>query len=315
MNKNIMLNINLVRIFQKHLALLFISSLFFYSSLMVASENNAKVEKPIRIVMSAAFVSDSGLDVYNDIFHYLGKKLGRKVEFVSGFSYATINTMLDTGMVDLGFICGLPYTMKKDIPRPTIDLLLAPVMKDPKYKDKPVYFSYIIVNKNSKFNNFKDLKNSRFVFTDEISNSGYNMPRAHLIDIGETSGFFSKVSRSGSHEESIRLVAMGKADVSAVDSLVYDYDILNNPKHVQQTKIIKVLGPAGIPPIVISTKTSLLLRKKIQNILIGMKDDLKGKSILDKALVDRFIIVDDSNYDGIRRMNKKSLDAGYKVIH
>lgn len=315
MNKNIMLNINLVRMFQKYLALLFISSLFFYSSLMVASENNAKVEKPIRIVMSAAFESNSGLDVYNDIFHYLGKKLGRKVEFISGFSYATINTMLDTGMVDVGFICGLPYTMKKDVPRPTIDLLLTPVMKDPKYKDKPIYYSCIIVNKNSKFNNFKDLKNSRFVYTDEISNSGYNMPRAHLIDIDETDGFFSKVSRTGSHEGSIRLVALGKADVSAVDSLVYDYDVLNKSKYVPQTKVIKVLGPAGIPPIVISTKTSLLLRKKIQNILIGMKDDMDGKNILDKALVDRFVIVNDSNYDGIRRMNKKALDTEYKVIH
>ena len=314
MNKNIMLNINLVRIIQKHLALLFFSSLLFYSSLLFAIENKARVENPIRIVMSAAFVSDTGLDVYNDIFHYLGKKLDRKVEFVSGFSYETINTMLDMGMVDVGFICGLPYTMKKDIPQPTVELLLAPVMKDAKYKDKPIYYSYIIVHKDSKLNNFRDVKGSHFVFTDELSNSGYNMPRAHLIDIGETSGFFSKVSRSGSHEESIRRVALGKADVSAVDSLVYDYDMLNNPEFVNQTKVIKILGPAGIPPVVVSTKTPLTLRKKIRDVLIGMKSDAKGKLILEKALVDRFIIVDDSSYDGIRRMKKKAHDAGYRVI-
>ena len=118
----------------------------------------------------------------------MGDKLNHKVAFIPGFSYATINSMLDSGMADIGFICGLPYVMEKDKPQPGIDLLLAPVMKDAKYKDKPIYYSYVIVHKDSKINNFSDLKGNRFVFNDEISNSGYSMPRAHLIDLGETKG-------------------------------------------------------------------------------------------------------------------------------
>lgn len=315
---NMYLKVKLVKVVIKNiLTLLFsMSLLFLYSSKISADTSAVSTEQePIRIVMSAAFVSDAGLDIYNDIFNYVGEKLNREIEFVSGFSYEAINTMLDTGMVDIGFICGLPYTMKKDTKKPVVELLLAPVMKDPKYKNKPIYYSFIIVHKDSQFHNFGDLKDSHFVFNDEISNSGYNMPRAHLIEIGETSGFFKKVSRSGSHEESIRLVALGKADVTAVDSLVYDYDVLNNPKYTQLTKILKILGPAGIPPIVVSSKMPLHLRNKIQDILIGMKNDQKGKSILNKALVDRFIKPVDSNYDSIREMYKKSKESHYKVIH
>jgi len=277
-------------------------------------ENNDQDRAAIRVVMSAAFVSDTGISVYDEILHYLGKKLQREVVFISGFSYATINSMLDSGMVDIGFICGLPYIMKKADPQPSVDLLLAPVMKDSRYKNKPIYYSYVIVHRDSKFDSFLDLKGSTFVFADEISNSGYNMPRAHLINLGETSGFFSKILRSGSHEESIRMVALGEADVSAVDSLVYDYDQLKKPIHVAQTKIIKTLGPAGIPPVVISTKVTATLRHKIRDILLGMKNDPAGKKILDKALVDRFTIVDDSNYDGIRKMLKQAQDSGYQVI-
>ena len=282
---------------------------------ITSSEQEGREHAEIRIVMSAAFVSESGVAVYDEIARYLGEKLNHKVAFISGFSYATINSMLDSGIADIGFICGLPYVMEKDQPQPGIDLLLAPVMKDPKYKDKPIYYSYVIVHKDSKIDNFSDLKGSRFAFNDEISNSGYNMPRAHLIDLGETAGFFGKVTRAGSHEESIRMVALGKADVSAVDSLVYDYDLVNNSEFVQQTKIIKTLGPAGIPPVVVSTKTSLTLRKQISGILIGMKDDPAGKAILEKVLVDRFTVVDDSNYDGIRKMKKQAQDMGYQVIH
>lgn len=301
-------------------ALLYISSLGFPPLLMahpdIASpEKNSQNHAPIRIVMSAAFVSESGVAIYEEIARYLGKRLDHEVDFVSGFSYATINTMLDSGMADIGFICGLPYVMERDEVQPGIDLLLAPVMKDPKYKDMPIYYSYVIAHKDSKIKNFSDLKGSTFTFNDEISNSGYNMPRAHLIDLGETAGFFSTIIRSGSHEESIRMVALGQADVSAVDSLVYDYDRINHPEYVRQTKIIETLGPAGIPPVVVSVKTPLPLRKKIQDILLGMKDDPVGKRCLEKALVDRFTIVDDSNYDNIRKMKKQAQDSGYWVIH
>jgi len=280
-----------------------------------ASEPKGRENAEIRIVMSAAFVSESGVSIYNDIAHYLEARLQHKVAFMSGFSYATINSMLESGMADIGFICGLPYVMKKDEPTPSIELLLAPVMKGAKYKDKPIYYSYVIVNKDSKINSFSDLKGRTFVFNDEISNSGYNMPRAYLIEQGETSGFFGDVIRAGSHEESIRMVALGKADVSAVDSLVYDYDMVNNPEFVKQTKIILTLGPAGIPPVVVSAKTPLPLRQKIKDILLGMKDDPTGKMILEKVLVDRFVVVDDSNYDSIRQMKKQALDTGYELIH
>ncbi|MDH5388216.1 MAG: phosphate/phosphite/phosphonate ABC transporter substrate-binding protein [Gammaproteobacteria bacterium] len=318
--------LNIVKIKKSYLLNIVAATLFYlFSSLtfpilsmahedMTSTEQEGSEHAEIRVVMSAAFVSESGVAIYDEIARYLAEKLNHKVAFVSGFSYSTINSMLDSGMADIGFICGLPYVMEKDQPQPSIDLLLAPVMKDPKYKDKPIYYSYVIVHKDSKINNFSDLKGLRFVFNDEISNSGYNMPRAQLIEMGETKGFFGSVVRAGSHEESIRMVASGKSDASAVDSLVYDYDLIKNPKYASQTKIIKTLGPAGIPPVVVSVKTPVSLRNKIKDILLGMKDDPVGKAILEKVLVDRFTVVDDSNYDGIRQMKKQAQDSSYMVI-
>ena len=300
-------------------SLLYIFTLFSFPSLLMAhddefTEQGGREHPEIRIVMSGAFVSESNVEVYDEIARYLGEKLEHKVVFVSGFSYATINSMLDSGMADIGFICGLPYIMKRDVPEPGIDLLLAPVVKAPQYKNKPIYYSYLIVHKDNKAEKFSDLRGSTFTYNDEISNSGYNMPRAHLIDQGETDSFFGKVIRSGSHEESIRMVALGKSDISAVDSLVYDYDKVKNPEYVQQTRILKVLGPAGIPPVVVSTRLSLPLRKKIHDIFLGMKNDPAGKLILEKALLDRFDNVDDSNYDGIRKMQKQAQDSEYMEI-
>ena len=45
-----------------------------------------------------------------------------------------------------------------------------------------------------------------------------------------------------------------------------------------------------------------------------MQNDEVGKKILDKALVESFVEVNDENYNSIRMMKKKSDDSGYKVI-
>ena len=286
------------------------------SSALHSSEQelSSHSSQDLYIAMTAAFVSESGTHVYEEITSYLGKKLNREVTFVTGLSYNTVNEMIDENIIDLAFVCGLPYTMKYDKPDPTVRLLAAPVMRAARYQDRPIYYSDVIVHKNSPFKHFKDLRGAVFVYNDEISNSGYNMPRAHLISLNETKGFFGKVLRSGSHEESIRMVAEGKAQASAVDSLVLDYDRLHNPKFVSQVRIIKSLGPAAIPPVVASTALPAKEYRQIQDILLGMSHDPEGREILDKVGVKRFDKVTDDFYDNIRAMRDLAEQAGFSQI-
>ncbi len=264
--------------------------------------------------MTAAFVSESGVTVYERICKYLSDRIGLEFVLVKGFSYSVVNGMLDSGAVDMGFVCGLPYVLKKELPSPTVRLVVAPVMKQSQYNNQPKYFSYVIAHIDSEFKSFGDLKGCNYVYNDEISNSGYNMPRARLVELGETHGFFGKVFRSGSHEESIRMVALGQADASSVDSLVLDYDIVKNPKFTQLVKVIEILGPAGIPPLVASIKMEPEHIEMVKKILLEMKDDQQGTAILDDAFIDRFEVVDDTNYDDIRWMKKLAESAEFLEI-
>ncbi len=182
------------------------------------------------------------------------------------------------------------------------------------YKNAPKYYSLVIVHKNSRYVRFTYLKGCTYVFNEKLSNYGYNMPRARMIELGVTKGFFGKILRSGSHEESIRMVATGVADASSVDSLVLDFDLAKHLGYAQQVRVIETLGPAGIPPVVVSTKLPAAVRKRIQDALIGMNDDPVGRRILDDALIARFEAVDDSNFDDIRHMKKMAEDTGFTEI-
>ena len=274
----------------------------------------APTTPPIRIAMSAAFASESGIPVFQRINDYLSEKSGIPCELITGLAYETINKMLADGAVDAAFICGLPYVTERDKPQPSVTLLVAPVMKAARYNNQPKYFSDLVVKKESPFQRLEDLRGKTYVYNEQLSNSGYNMPRFKLIEIGETNGFFGKVLRSGCHEESIRMVAEGEADASFVDSLVLDFDRTKGFGYASQVRVIESLGPASICPVVASAKMPEAQLRNLQNAFLGMHQDPQGRRILDEALVERFEKVDDRNYDDIRHMKKAAADRGFTII-
>jgi len=258
-------------------------------------------QKVYRVAMTAAFVSEAGTHIYQEISDYMGQRTHLPFEFVNGFSYQTVNDLLLDGHVDLGFICGLPYVMlREQRTPPAVRLLAGPVMKAPRYEGKPQYFSDIIVAKNSPFHSFSDLRGHVYVFNDELSNSGYNMPRYYMAKHGYTHGFFKRILRSGSHENSVRMVATGQADASAVDSMVLDYMFAKDSKYASKVRVIESIGPAPVVPLVISTKIDEKTYQRLQDVILNMDKTPEGKKILEEGLLLRFAKVTDADYDKIR---------------
>lgn len=279
-------------------------------------------EQTVRMVITAAFVSESGLPVYEDMAGYLAQKLRREVKVVSGISYEESDLLLRQGVIQVGFVCGLPYIHNSALGN--YKLLAIPVMglkKDdfadtPGYEDTPgKYFSYTIVHKDSPATSWQDLRGLSYAYNDQNSNSGYNMPRYQLVQLGAKrwEDWFSKVVVSGSHEESIRLVARGIVDSSSVDSLVLDYDRKHGNADALNVKVITTLFPggAGVPPVVVSSKTDPQLAQALQDALLNMHNDPQGKRILGAMLMLRFDPPDDSNYDDIRRMEHAARSSGF----
>lgn len=268
----------------------------------------------VRLALSAAFTTVKGMRAYEDFTDCLSRRLGQPVEIVTGLAYETINEMMRAGAIDCGFVCGLPYVMMQAETQNAPRLVAAPVMKAELYGGRPKYFSCVIVRSEHPAQSFADLRGLRFAYSEKLSNSGYNMPRARLIEMGQTQGFFGSTVRSGSHEESIRMVAEGEADTACVDSLVFDYAQAEGSPHVQRVRVIERLGPAGIPPLIASASLSESLLARIREILLRMHEDPQGRRILDAMRIARFVAVGDDNYEDVRRMWKAAQAAGFLEI-
>ena len=250
----------------------------------------------LRIAVGAIVSSSESLIFYEDIFDYIGEKLGREVEMVQRKTYAEVNLLMKEGRIDAAFVCSRPYAEgRRDF---GMELLCAPVCFG-----KAEYYSYFIVHKESGITDLAGLRGKLFAFSDRLSNTGMLIPNYTLAKMGETpDSFFRKHLFTYSHDNSIRYVARRDVDGAAVDSLIWEYLARKKPESTAQTRIIYTSPPCAIPPVVVSPDIDDELKERLRSAFLGMDKDQKGREILKKVLIDRFTLIDDSAYDSIREM-------------
>lgn len=262
-----------------------------------SSPTTTTAQQPLRIGMGAMITPKDGYIYYQRLQKYIEKKLGRPVQLVDRENYDEMNALLESGSVDAAFVCAGPYVEGKK--KFGMELLAMPLVKG-----KPIYYSYIIVHKDSPIKDLQGLRGKAFAFTDPKSNTGKLVPTYMLAKINETpEHFFARTDFTYGHDKSIRAVAQKLVDGAAVDSLIWEYAARKTPELTAQTKVIVTSEPYGIPPLVVRPGIAPDMKKRLMNVIVSAADDPEGKEILDGMMIDRFVAGDDKNYDTIRQMN------------
>lgn len=246
----------------------------------------------------ATFLAPNMFPVYQFIADYVGHKLGCPTELKIGSTFDEFAA----GQADIGFICGLPYVQLTEQNPAPVELLAAPVLQGERYAGRPVYFSDVIVRRDSQFQSFADLRGGVWAYNEPASHSGYNVTRYRLAQLAETQGYFGRTVKAGSHQNAIRLVCDGEVDASAIDSQVLAIELRNNPELAPQLRVIDVLGPSPIQPVVAARQVPDNLKAEVRAVLLAMKDDPAAREKLAPGFVDCFAPVSDTDYDPIRTM-------------
>jgi len=262
--------------------------------------------EPIRFAVGAMLIPEAGNALYRALLEEVEARLGRPIKLVDRESYAAINRSLKEGEIDAAFVCSGPYVDgKRDF---GLQLIAVPVAYG-----RTTYNAYVIVREDSPARRFEDLRGKSFAFTDPDSNTGHLVPTHLLAMMGQTpERYFSRVVFSGSHDASIAAVATRLVDAAAVDSLIWEYARRIKPEHAAKTRIVWTSPAYGIPPIVVRPGLDPDLVKRLAAIFLAFDADEKGRSILGRMLLERFVEARDADYDSIRSMQatlaKRSLD-------
>lgn len=264
------------------------------SERVILSGENGTSDEPLRLAVAAILSPEGNIESYGALAEYLGSELDQPVEIVQRRTYEEINDLLESGDVDIGFICTSAYVRGHD------DFGLR-LLAAPQIDGESVYRSELIVPSGSSAETMEDLRGAVFAFTDPISTTGRVYP-THLVEqLGYTpDSFFRRYFFTYSHEAAIEAVAAQVADGAGVDSLVLEFVRARRPD--LPVRVIDRSQAFTIPPVVASPMLAEEDASRIQALLLSLADDPKAKGVLTILGVDGFVAVDNASYDGIREL-------------
>jgi len=250
----------------------------------------------IRFAVAPVISPEKGFASYRLFTKYLGEHLKTPVELVQRKTYLEVNEMLRNGAVQFALVCtGAFIVGDADF---GLDIVVVP-----RYLGKMEYYSLIIVGKDSPIRDITDLEGKRIALSDPLSNSGYFYPMFLIRGMGkDPNRFFSRMLFTYSHDNSMRAVLEGIADVAAVDSLIFDYEIARDERLGSALRVIHRSPPFGINPIVASRRTPRSLVENVRRILLGMGRDAEGRRILELLRIEDFVEPPDGMYEATKKM-------------
>lgn len=262
---------------------------------------STRLARPLRC---ATFLAPHLFWFYQHITRAIGRRLDWPIELTEGTSYSRL------AEVDVAFVCSLPYVEHARFLQP----LAGPVLRGSRYRGRPIYFSDVVVRRDSGLRTFADLRGRSWAYNEPQSQSGYGITRYHLASLGETRGFFGCVIQAGWHERALRLVADGQVDGAAIDSHVLETLVADQPRLARDLRIIASLGPSPIQPVVAAKRLPICLRRDLQAALLDLDRDSAHQECLARAGVVRFTQVADATYDVVRRMRDVAVAAGLSTL-
>lgn len=212
-----------------------------------------------------------------------------------------------SGRADLAFVCGPSYAELKAAGSPVELLPVAPVFDDPRAAGRPVYFADLIVTSRHPARRFEELRGVAWAYNDRRSLSGWFKMVERLRAMGHTGGpetFFSRLVQSGTHLQSIALVAAGLAAAATVDSNALNLELRRKPDLARRLRVIEEWGPSPIQPLLASAHLDAEVKARVIEALLALheKDALRRR--LAAFGVIRFAPVDEAAYEALAAVPK-----------
>ncbi|MGP1574978.1 substrate-binding domain-containing protein [Selenomonas sp.] len=252
-------------------------------------------EKPLVIAFAPVMSPEATRQPYERMTAYIAEKLGRPVVMVQKRGAAELDQLVAAGEADVAFLSTGGYTAYHG--HEPIELFAMV-----ETKGTILYRTFVIVAADSPIKDFTSLKGCVFAFVDPLSHSGRLAVDYRLLEEGLTpEQYFSRTFYTHHHDKSIWAVANHLADGASIDNQIYEHIQQTNPQLAAKVRIIDELAVAPTGPIVVRRNLAAAEKEKLRRIFYEMADDEAMRSVLQSAVIDRFVPPEGALYEPLRQ--------------
>lgn len=231
--------------------------------------NTQDTSAPEEITFVVAPGSDhsGGLDL-KGLATYLSQQTGVSVSLRRCKDYIEAMNALADGSAQIGWLGSFAYRELLD----RHDQIEEFAVGVPKGKSAPNYHSAFIVRPDSDVRMLTDVRNTSIAIGDEHSTSGYDVPKRELADVGidiENESAFKSVISVANHDEAIRAVLEGRADVAPVSSVNLAQMIISGAINSNSFRIIHQSPDIPGAPLVYARDLDEEFKQKLKRLVLN----------------------------------------------
>jgi ABC-type phosphate/phosphonate transport system substrate-binding protein len=216
---------------------------------------------------------------------------------------------------DLGcaLMCGFPWeTWRDPIARPVP--LAVPIPSPANFEDRPIYWTDIVVRADSHIASVEDLAGTRFAFTVDDSQSGYQAPRRFFAERAQATGgrlFGAVVGPLITPRRVVEAVVAGDADAGPLDAWWHALLRRHEPEVAAHLRTVAVTPYAPIPLVVGAAGMPKAHKRRLTSAFEKMADVAELSDVRETLLLKRFVHADAAHYRSLLADAREADALGY----
>ncbi len=159
-----------------------------------------------------------------------------------------------------------------------------------------------------------DLAGARLAMNDPLSNTGMNLPRAHVAPLARGAAFFGGVVVTGAHALSAAAVAAGEADVCAIDAVTWALIQRTRPSLAKDLRVLDWTPASPGLPLITARATTPPARAALLSVLrrAMAAPELSGAR---RALcLAGLVSLPERDYERVVDLERGAVEQGYPVL-
>ncbi len=254
---------------------------------------------------------------WDRLFQWIAQEAGVPLVPVAHAPPEPLETLWLRADLGCAFMCGYPFTTWRGKAASQPRLVAAPLPSPSRYEGRAVYCTDIVVRADSDHSTIDGLRGTRFGYTVDHSQSGWQAPRKFFARRAHDAGgawFGATTGPLQTPRAVVDALLEGRIDAGPLDSWWHDLLKRHEPAKAAHLRVIASTPLTPAPPLVCAHGVAEATRRRLAAAFERVADAPPLQELRDRLLLRGFATVNAGDYAILADDARETDSLGYRIL-